>query len=405
MDLLSFLPMDSLEAILISIAAFLVILTVLVFVHELGHFWVARRCGVKCEAFSIGFGPELFGWTDSQGTRWKISALPLGGYVKMFGDADATSSRPAPAIQEAVAGQEASKGEPGEGEETGDWAGGRTRPLTAEERAMSFHHKTLGQRTAVVAAGPAANFLFAIVVMTAFFIYPGQPTTPAVIGGVVEDSAAEAAGIEVGDRIVEINGTAIERFEQVQRIVHLNLDAPVEILVERGDRLVELTATPEIVVREDAMGKEVRLPLLGIQASGSAFEPKGLTAPWTAVQETASLTVGTLKAVWQMVVGTRGTDELGGPIRIAEMSGQVAQTGLISVVWFMAVLSINLGLINLFPVPMLDGGHLLFYAIEGVRGRPLGERAQEYGFRIGLALVLTLFVFVTWNDLSRHLVF
>lgn len=397
MDLLSFLPLDSLEAILTSAAAFLVILTVLVFVHELGHFWVARRCGVKCEAFSIGFGPELFGWYDSKGTRWKFSALPLGGYVKMFGDADVTS-RPAPQMQKAVEGSV-------EGEETGDWAGGKARPLTAEERAVSFHHKSLGQRVAVVAAGPAANFLFAIVVMTAFFVYPGLPTTPAVIGGVVEDSAAAEAGLQEGDRILEINGSAIERFEEIQRVVHLNLDSPLDMVVERGGRPLELTATPQMVVRQDAMGNDVEVPMLGIQASGSAFVPQGLAAPWVAVEETVSLTGATLKAVWQMVTGSRGTDELGGPIRIAEMSGQVAQTGFVSVIWFMAVLSINLGLINLFPVPMLDGGHLLFYAIEGVRGRPLGERAQEYGFRIGLALVLTLFVFVTWNDLSRLLVF
>ncbi|MEX0760557.1 MAG: RIP metalloprotease RseP, partial [Tistlia sp.] len=402
MEILSFLPLDSLESIAVSVLAFLVILTVLVFVHELGHFWVARRCGVKCEAFSIGFGPELFGWNDSKGTRWKFSALPLGGYVKMFGDADVTS-RPAPAIQEAV--EEATGGEEvAEGEETGDWAGGKARPLTAEERAVSFHHKSLSRRVAIVAAGPAANFLFAIVVMTAFFVYPGQPTTPALIGGVVEDSAAAEAGLQAGDRVLEINGSRIERFEQIQRLVHLNLEAPLAMLVERDGRPVELTATPQIVVREDAMGNEVPVPMLGIQASGSAFVPQGLSAPWAAVEETVSLTGATLQAVWQMITGTRGTDELGGPIRIAEMSGQVAQTGVISVVWFMAVLSINLGLINLFPVPMLDGGHLLFYAIEGARGRPLGERAQEYGFRIGLAMVLTLFVFVTWNDLSRLLV-
>lgn len=401
MEILSFLPLDSLESIVVSALAFLVILTVLVFVHELGHFWVARRCGVRCEAFSIGFGPELFGWYDSKGTRWKFSALPLGGYVKMFGDADVTS-RPAPAIQATV--QEAVPGGDS-GEDTGDWAGGKTRPLTAAERAVSFHHKSLARRVAIVAAGPAANFLFAILVMTVFFIYPGQPTTPAVIGGVVENSAAEAAGLQAGDRVLEINGSGIDRFEQIQRLVHLNLDSQLAILVERDGRPVELAATPQIVVREDAMGNEVRLPMLGIQASGSAFVPQGLTAPWSAVEETVSLTLGTLQAVGQMITGTRGTDELGGPIRIAEMSGQVAQTGLVSVIWFMAVLSINLGLINLFPVPMLDGGHLLFYAIEGVRGRPLGERAQEYGFRIGLALVLTLFVFVTWNDLSRLLVF
>jgi regulator of sigma E protease len=374
---------------------FVIVLSVLVFVHELGHYWVARRCGVHVEAFSIGFGPELFGWTAKSGTRWKVSALPLGGYVKMFGDADVTSRPQNEAAAQGV-----------EGEETGDWAGGHTRPLTAAERAVSFHHKSLGQRAAIVAAGPAANFAFAIVVLAALFATIGQQTTPPVVGGVVEDSAAAEAGLQEGDRFLAINGDEIERFEEIQRVVQLNLQEPLTITLERAGQTRDVTVAPRIVTDTDAFGNEIERALLGISAGGTEMvRHDPLTASWRAVEETASLTWGTLRYVGQMITGSRSTDELGGPIMIGEMSGRVADYGVIAVVSFMALLSINLGLINLFPVPMLDGGHLLFYAIEGMRGRPLGERAQEYGFRIGLALVLTLMLFVTFNDLSRLNVF
>lgn len=386
---------------------FLIILTVLVFVHELGHYLVARWCGVRIDAFSIGFGPELFGWHDRRGTRWKFSAIPLGGYVKMFGDADVTS-RPAPSRSpESAPQQNSAQGEGlGESEETGSWAGGRERPLTAEEKAVSFHHKSLAQRTWIVSAGPFANFLFALVVLAGFFFAFGQPTTPPVIGQILPESAAEEAGLQGGDRIVAINGSEIDRFEQIQRAVQLNLSAPLDMEVARNGQSLTLTVTPEIVEAEDGFGNVQEVARLGITASGTEYIRYGLLqSTWMAAEETVSLVGATMKALGQIITGSRSTDELGGPVRIAEMSGHVADTGMVSVLWFMAVLSINLGLINLFPVPMLDGGHLLFYAFEAVRGRPLGERAQEIGFRIGLGLVLTLFVFVTWNDLVRLRVF
>jgi len=381
--------MDLLNLIGDYLIPFLVILTVLVFVHEMGHYLAARRCGVKIEAFSIGFGPELFGWYDRRGTRWKFSAVPLGGYVKMFGDADVTSRPERSSDLEA-------------GENTGDWAGGTARALTPEERAGSFHHKSLRQRTFIVAAGPAANFVFAIVLLAGFFSFVGQPTTPPVIGQVLENSAAEAAGIEVGDRIVAVDGSSIGRFEQIQRAVQLNLDQPLQLVVLREGQELTLTAHPEIVDQEDNFGNVHRMARLGIAASGTEYVRYGpAEAVLHAGRETYALSMATLRAVGQIITGVRSADELRGPAGIAEISGQVAMAGIVSVIWFMAVLSINLGLINLFPVPMLDGGHLLFYAVEAVRGRPLGERAQEIGFRIGLALVLTLFVFVTWNDLVR----
>jgi len=350
---------------------FLVVLTVLVFVHELGHYLVARWNGVRVEVFSIGFGPELFGWTDRAGTRWKISAIPLGGYVKMFGDAD-PASMPAADLPE----------------------------MTPAEREVAFHHKRLPQRAAIVFAGPAMNFVFAIVAFAALYAIVGQPSTPPLIGKVQQGSAAEAAGMQAGDTIVALDGQAIARFEDVQRIVRLDPGQPLAVVVHRGDRDVSLSVTPKLSEVVDRFGNKHQYGLLGIEGQGVQYvryDPA--TAVVRATGETADVVTGTLQAVWQMIIGARGTGELGGPLRIAEYSGEISTLGPAAIIGLMAVLSINLGLINLFPIPVLDGGHLLFYAAEAVRGRPLGHRAQEYGFRFGLALVLTLMVFATWNDL------
>ena len=352
---------------------FLAVLTALVFVHELGHYLVARWNGVRVEIFSIGFGPELFGWNDKAGTRWKFSLIPLGGYVKMFGDANAASM-------------------PAEGGEH----------MSAEERAVAFPHKRLGQRAAIVAAGPIANFIFAIVVLAGLFAINGQPFTPAVVGEVAADSAAEAAGFQTGDRIITVDGRTIERFEELQRFVALRPEETLTFTVLRDGTEIRLRATPKRAVRTNHLGETHEVGQLGIQRSGSEFvQHDPLSSVWQATRETFAIVDQTFTALGQIIRGDRGAEELGGPIRIADISGQAAELGLATLIYFAAVLSINLGLINLFPVPMLDGGHLLFYAIEAVRGRPLGERAQEYGFRIGLALVLTLMVFVTWNDLLR----
>jgi regulator of sigma E protease len=351
---------------------FVVILTVLVFVHEFGHYIIARWNRVRVEVFSIGFGPELFGWWDRAGTRWKFSALPLGGYVKMFGDSDVSSGLPAPGLAR----------------------------LNQAEREVSFHYKRLGQRAAIVAAGPAANFVFAIVALAVLFMTYGQPFTPPEVGQVQPGSAAEQGGIIPGDVILKIDGRSVHRFEDVQQAVRLNPNVPMTIIVQRDGREETLHVTPSRTELTDRFGNHYEIGLLGIARSGMEYVKRDpATAVLQAGEETWNLTAGTLGALWQMVQGTRGTDELGGPLRIAQMSGEVAQSGIVAVLWFMAVLSINLGLINLFPVPVLDGGHLLFYAAEALRGKPLGQRAQEYGFRIGLALVLTLMVFATWNDL------
>ncbi len=365
--------MDVIGGFWTSVLAFLLVLTVLVFVHELGHYLIARRNGVRIETFSIGFGPELFGFTDHTGTRWKFSALPLGGYVKMFGDADPAST-----------------------------PGSNLSGMTEEERSVSFHHKRVGQRAAIVAAGPIANFLFSIVVLAVLFMTAGQSFTPPDVGGIQPGSAAERAGILPGDIILSVDGTGIQRFEEIRQIVSIRPGQPLAIELNRDGRVMTVTATPDSQSVTDRLGNSHQIGLLGIsRGSVGMMRHDPLTAVWQAGREVAGMISGTFTALGQMVQGSRGTEELGGPLRIAQMSGEVAQSGLYPLIWFMTFLSVNLGLINLFPVPMLDGGHLVFYAFEKLRGRPLGARAQEYGFRIGLALVLTLMVFATWNDLVQ----
>jgi regulator of sigma E protease len=350
---------------------FLVLLTILVFVHELGHYLVARGNGVRVEVFSIGFGPELFGFNDRAGTRWKFSAIPFGGYVKMFGDTGPTSQSDVKA-------------------------------MSPEQRRVSFHHKRLSQRAAIIVAGPAANFAFAVAVLTVLFATAGEPYTPPVVQGVLPGSAAEKGGLQAGDVVVSLDGSRIERFEDIHRIVLMRPEQTMPIVVERNGSEVTLSVTPRLDVTVDNFGTEHRIGLLGIRGGERVhrrLEPA--TATWRAVVETGTMSANILESIGQMIRGTRNADEVGGPIAMARLSGEVVQLGVPDVLWFLAVVSINLGLLNLFPVPPLDGGHLLLYAAEAVRGRPLGERAQEWGFRIGLALVLSLMVFATWNDLSK----
>jgi len=387
--------MDYLVSVFSYTWPFLLVLTVLVFVHELGHYLVARKNGVRVEVFSIGFGPEIFGWNDDHGTRWKISWIPLGGYVKFFGDAG-VASRP---DEEHMAAHEAVELDP-EQSEAGQ---GETDQGNREE---SYHFKSVGQRSAISAAGPIANFLFAILLLAGLYTFNGQPFTPAEVGGVNEGSAAEAAGFMVGDKVLKIDDSDIERFEDMQQIVRLSLGDEMTILVLRGDQELTLKVRPKITEYEDRLGNVQRVGLLGITRSGVQYLRHGpVSAIISATKETYSIVGMTLKAVGQMIVGSRTTQELGGPIQIAKMSGQMAEQGVLAIIWFMAVLSINLGLINLFPVPMLDGGHLLFYLFEAVRGRPLSERVQEYGFRIGISMILMLMLFATWNDITKLPVF
>lgn len=360
------------------IIPFLFVLTVVVFFHELGHFLVARWCGVKVDTFSIGFGPEIFGREDRYGTRWKVSWIPLGGYVKFAGDDNAAS---VPDMEKLT----------------------HTPP---EQREGLFFFKPLYQRAAVVAAGPIANFILAIVIFAGIFTIVGQGTATAIVDKVQPDSAAAEAGFKSDDLVVSIDGATINDFEDMQRIVSTSAGVPLKFGVIRDGHEITLTATPRLKEVTDPFGNAQRIGLLGVQRKSGPGTYKivktdPLTGLWHGAQETWFIVDRTMSYLGGMLAGREDSSQLGGPLRIAEVSGQVATLGFAALLNLTAVLSVSIGLLNLFPVPMLDGGHLLYYAVEGVQGRPMGQKAQEFGFRIGLVLVMMLMFFATWNDLVR----
>lgn len=437
--------------------SFVLVLSILVFVHEFGHYIVARWCGVKIDSFSIGFGKELGGFTDKHGTRWKFSLIPLGGYVKMFGDVDPASSKQTDTVSD----------------------GTQTRQMTAAERSGAFFAKNVWQRIAIVFAGPGINYLFAVLVLSCLYMSHGQIVTPPQASAIIEGSAADKAGFEPHDVIVKIGGNDIRRFEDVRREVTVKLDTPTIFTVRRGQETIDLTATPERLQSEDHHGFIQSRGFLGVVSPGNGLDIKhiiavdgvkardvdharkmllakmgktfevrldrggtvdtilvnpllannaGLKDPQSkeysalniaeggvedlirhnpisavgnAVLETYNITVSTLEAIGQMFTGTRSAKELGGIIRIGAIAGDMAQSGIIALITFTALLSINLGLINLFPIPMLDGGHLVFYAAEAIRGKPLSERIQEYAFRMGLAILVGIMVFANLNDIIQ----
>jgi regulator of sigma E protease len=360
------------------IVPFLFVLTIVVFFHELGHFLIARWAGVKVLTFSLGFGPELIGFNDRHGTRWKISAVPLGGYVKFFGD-DSEASTPS---SQTLAN------------------------MTEQERAGSFHHKKVGPRAAIVVAGPIANFLLAIVIFTCLFTFFGKPSTTARVDQVEVGSAAAAAGFQVGDIVTAVDGSKIGSFSDMQRVVGTHAGDTMTFTIRRGDSILQLQGRPELKEVKDPFGNVHKLGVLGITRKTAAGEVttekvNPATALWLGVKETWFVIDQTLSYIGNVFTGRASTDQIGGPIRIAQISGQVASLGLIPLLHLAAVLSISIGLLNLFPVPLLDGGHLLFYAAEAFRGRPLSDRSQEYGFRFGLVLVLMLMVFAFYNDFHQ----
>lgn len=346
---------------------FLVVLTAVVFVHECGHYLVARLCGVRVEVFSVGFGPEIAGWTDRRGTRWRVSALPVGGYVRFLG---------------------------GEHPDDGD----------APPEPDAFPAKGAGARAAIIAAGPGANFVFAAVVFFAVFLAVGRPVTPPVVGEVIAGGAAEAAGLLPGDRILAVEGESVDRFAAFSEKVSRNPGRTLAFAVERDGARIELPVVPRPEEWTDPFGQVRTVGRIGVRAGGAEVVEVGpLGAAWAALAETAFLTRATLAAFGEILTGRRGTDDLGGPIMIAQVSGQVAEQGLVALLAFMALLSINLGIINLFPIPLLDGGHLAFVLAEAVRGRPLSERLRSIATQAGFALVVALMVFVIINDIGRLL--
>jgi len=355
---------------------FLFVLTIVVFFHELGHFVVARWCGVKVLTFSIGFGRELLGFNDRHATRWKISAIPLGGYVKFFGDDNAASVPDQSALSS----------------------------MTEAERQVSFVHQNVAKRSAIVVAGPLANFLLAVAIFASLFMIYGKQSTAARVDTIQAGSAAEAAGFKPGDLVLAINGRPVESFSDMQRIVSTSAGETLSILVERGGEQLTLKAVPALKEVKDSFGNVHRIGVLGISRSLASDDLKHQpVAPLKALglggQETWFVIERTLSYIGGVFSGREAADQLGGPIRIAQVSGQVASAGFPALMHLAAVLSVSIGLLNLFPVPLLDGGHLLFYAIEAIRGRPLSERAQEMGFRIGLAIVVMLMIFATFNDI------
>ena len=358
------------------ILPFLLVLTIVVFFHELGHYAVARWNGVDIDAFAVGFGPELFGFNDKHGTRWKLCAIPLGGYVKFMGDANAAS----------VPDHE------------------RLAEMSETEKQGSFEHKSVAQRAAVVVAGPVANFILAIIIFAGSFFFLGIYERDPVVSEVVAESAAEEAGIEAGDIIRAIDGTKIRSFMDIPRIAGPNHGIELTFTIERDGKLIELPITPKLTEREDSFGNMHKTGLIGIASRGEDAEPRHrkfgpIEAVSRAVGETYFIIKRTFQYLGAIIVGRESADQLSGPIGIAKLSGDVATLGWAALINLAAVLSVSIGLLNLFPVPMLDGGHLVFYAYEAVFGRPMSQKAQEIGFRIGFALLIGLMLFATHNDI------
>lgn len=347
-----------------TLIAFAIVLGVLVFVHEMGHYLAARWRGVHVDAFSIGFGRPILQGTDKRGTEWRLGWIPLGGYVKLHGQ-----ETPEDATPEARAA----------------WRAGHT-----------FHEKPVGSRAIVVAAGPVANFLLAILLFAGLYATVGQPVGGTGLNAVAEGSAAARAGLLPGDAIVSLDGQRVARFEQVQRYIQPRPGQSVSITITRDGAPLTVTAVPDS--RDGANGP---VGVLGIQGGAARFERLDPASALVAgAEQTGEVTWLTLKGIGEMLTGERSAKELGGPIRIAEVSGEAASLGIVPLINLMALLSVSLGLLNLFPIPLLDGGHLVFYAAEAIRGRPLPPRAQEYGFRAGFAVLVSLFLFASWNDIA-----
>jgi len=409
------IPLESLLILPITIAAFIVLLMIIVFFHEYGHFSVARMLGVRVDVFSIGFGKPIARWIDRKGTEWRIAMLPLGGYVKFFGDLNAASQAPPEAAQKPVTTQFPAPGHEDE------MAGG----MTADERKVCFHFKPLWVRALVVAAGPVANFVLAVAIFAALFMTFGRGSLAPVIGAVSPDSAAAEAGFESGDRIVSVDGREFTTFNELYDLVLLSGGDAMDFVVERDDETHELLVTPRRVEDEDRYGNKIERWLLGIGPDPKSYSFKKygpLEAFGEGIRELGRVLSLTIKFIGKIILGKEDVSQLGGPIKMAQYAGQSAMSGfdvsgyserptfwtmlkvsLVDFISLAAVVSVSIGFLNLLPVPVLDGGHLLYYAYEAVAGRPLGARAQAIGFRVGIVLLASLMIFVTWNDINNLL--
>jgi len=360
------------------IIPFLIVLTIVVFFHELGHYSVARWNDVDVDAFAVGFGPEIIGYTNKRGERWKLCVIPLGGYVKFRGDANAASVPDHEQLQE----------------------------MTDKERAGCLEHKTVGQRSAVVAAGPIANFILALIIFAGTFYFIGRVVSDPVISQVVENTAGERAGFQAGDIIRSIDGQEINVFRDVQRLVGPKHGIEMQFVVERDNKPVKITVVPDLFTGKDNFGNEFSIGRIGLQSNSEDANRRmkefGIIG---AIGEGASEAVFIVKRTFQFIggifAGRERADQLSGPIGIAQIAQQIWTLGFVELIYLTGLLSVSIGLLNLFPVPMLDGGHLIFYAYEAIMGKKLNENVQEVAFRIGIVLLLSLMLFATWNDVSR----
>jgi regulator of sigma E protease len=355
---------------------FLAVLTVIVFVHEMGHYLVARWNRVAIQTFSIGFGPELFGWNDKHGTRWRVSAIPLGGYVRFVGDMNAASVPDNEALAD----------------------------IPESERGSLFAFKNVWRRIAVVVAGPLANVLFTFLVLYGLLLGYGRYTIPPVIDSIVAESAAEQAGLMPGDKVLSIDGYAVRSFSDLQKLISTSPERPVTIEIERNGVTETVTAIPQAAEQVDRFGNAHRVGMLGVSRETNPedvvlYRPGPVEAVGMTFEEIVFIVDRTAAFLGDFFVGRGDLEQIGGPVKVAKVSGEVASLGLVALINLTALLSLNIGIFNLLPIPMLDGGHLLFYLVEAVRGKPLSERVQEIGFRFGLALVLMLTVFTFVNDL------
>ena len=360
------------------IIPFLILIMIVVFIHEYGHYYFAKRYGVGVTDFSIGFGREIFGWNDKSGTRWKVCWIPLGGYVKFFGDRNVFSQTEQ---QEII------------------------NKYSEDDRQKLFILKPLYQRSLIVAAGPLANYVLAILIFTMIYMFVGKDLTPALINEVQKDSPAFVAGMKKNDKIIYIDNKKVESILEVSTFINISTTETIEFVVLRNDQTISLLVKPDLVDGKDTLGNSVKKRMIGIKLSplNNKYEKQPLgpsKAIYYSVKEVWFVTVTSLNYLGKMITGAADSSQLGGPIRIAKITGQVAELGIIPFLSIMAYISISLGLINLFPIPMLDGGHLMFYLIEKILGRPLSQKTQEGFFRIGLFLLFSLMFFVTFNDLK-----
>lgn len=366
--------MEIIYLILHNFFSFIAIISLIVFIHEFGHFWVARLCGVQIETFSIGFGKEICGFNDKKGTRWKLCLLPLGGYVKMYGDKNGASMPDPEEIQK----------------------------MSAAEKKKSFVFKNVYQRFAIVIAGPVANFLLAIIIFTFLFKINGLNSVLPIVDEILPQSAASESSLQKGDKILTINGQEITDFNDVRKIVTISTDKELRLEIEREKQILQINITPKYQVSKDFFGDEIKTGMLGITASQTTHEDLNIAQSFVQANvETYKTSLLIFEALYELITGKRSVKELGGPIKIAKYSGQTVTMGITVVAWFMAMISINLGVMNLLPVPVLDGGHLFFYLIEMIAKKPLPQKTQQIGFQIGMALVLTLMVFTTFNDVYQ----